>query len=87
MQDRGVTEMTMTQVYFHCATARGLLRDRRGSEVADLIEACERATQIARRLIATPGPEDWRRWVLHVTDQDGEEVFALPFSSLLGKPN
>jgi hypothetical protein len=32
-------------------------------------------------------PEDWRRWVLHVTDQDGEEVFALPFSSLLGKPN
>jgi hypothetical protein len=35
----------------------------------------------------TPGAEDWRNWVLHVTDEFGEEIFALPFASVLGKPH
>jgi hypothetical protein len=34
-----------------------------------------------------PGPEDWREWILHVSDGDGEEIFEMPFSSLLGRPH
>jgi hypothetical protein len=40
---------------------------------------------VVRRFISALGPEDWRHWILHVSDRDGEEIFALPFSSLLGK--
>jgi ABC-type nitrate/sulfonate/bicarbonate transport system substrate-binding protein len=75
----------MTQVYFHCASARRALLDQNGAEVADLVEAHERATGIARELIATPGAEDWRDWTMHINDEFGEEIFALSFSSLLGK--
>jgi hypothetical protein len=32
-----------------------------------------------------PGPEDWREWIMHVTDDLGEEIFALPFSCILGR--
>jgi hypothetical protein len=34
-----------------------------------------------------PSAEDWRNWVLHVSDALGDEIFALPFASLLGKPH
>jgi hypothetical protein len=75
----------MAQIYFHCSSAEEVLLDQRGSEVEDLAEARERAVGVVRRFISRPGPEDWRRWVLHVSDRDGEEIFVLPFSSLLGK--
>jgi hypothetical protein len=42
---------------------------------------------VVRSLIMAPGPEDWRGWVLHVSDDDGEEIFDLPFASVLGKPH
>ena len=58
---------------------------KRGSEVDDLIEARERAIGRVRTIMSRPGPEDWRRWVLHVSDGDGEEIFALPLSSLIGE--
>ncbi|UTD25746.1 hypothetical protein [Bradyrhizobium sp. WD16] len=77
----------MTQVYFHCANAQRALLDHNGTEVADLVEAHERATGIARVLIATPGPEDWRDWTMHINDEFGDEIFVLAFSSLLGKPH
>jgi hypothetical protein len=75
----------MAQIYFHCSSAEGVLLDRRGSDVEDLAEAREHAVGVVRRFISAPGPEDWRQWILHVSDRDGEEIFALPFSSLLGK--
>jgi hypothetical protein len=34
----------MAQVYFHFSNARGVLMDRCGTSVSDLIEACEKAT-------------------------------------------
>lgn len=77
----------MAQVYFHCSHAQGVLIDRRGTTVADLIEAREQAASVVQSLIAAPSLEDWRGWVLHVSDTDGEEVFVLPFASMLGKPN
>jgi hypothetical protein len=38
----------MAKVYFHCSNARGVLRDRCGTSVSDLIEACETATSKGR---------------------------------------
>jgi hypothetical protein len=60
------------------------LIDRGGTDVADLTDAHERAMEFVGSLIATPGREDWRDWILHVSDEDGEEIFLVPFSSVLG---
>ena len=77
----------MVQVFFHCSNTYGMLVDRHGAAVSSLTEARDRADQIMRSMILTPGAEDWRDWVLHVSDDDGEEIFDLPFTSLLGKPH
>ena len=77
----------MAQVYFHCSNTRGVLMDRRGMSVSDLIEACEEATRRVRSLIASTSLEDWRDWALHVIDEAGNEIFVLAFASLLGKPH
>ena len=55
--------------------------------MSNLTEARERAAQIMRSMIMVPGAEDWRDWVLHVSDDDGEEIFDLPFTAMLGKPH
>jgi hypothetical protein len=77
----------MADVYFHYSNGRDVLIDRIGTVVEGVSEAREHAVRRARSLIMTPGPEDWRRWVLHITDDDGEELLELPFSTLLGKPH
>jgi hypothetical protein len=77
----------MAKVYFHCSNARGVLRDRCGTSVSDLIEACERATSRVRSLIAAASLEDWRDWALHVSDEAGDVSFVLPFAFVLGKPH
>jgi len=77
----------MSQVYFHCSNANGILLDRRGAVVADLVEACDRATSLMRSLIASPSPDDWREWTVHVSDEAGDEILAIPFSSQLGLLN
>ena len=77
----------MTHVYFHCSNSAGLYLDRRGAEVADLIEAHQRAVQVVRDYISSHGPDDWRAWILHVSSEDGEELFLVPFSCMLGRPH
>jgi hypothetical protein len=77
----------MAQVYFHCTNTEGVWIDRRGAAIDDLAEAREHATLVVRSLIMAPTPEDWRGWVLHVSDEIGEELFDVPFASLLGKPH
>jgi hypothetical protein len=77
----------MAQVYFHCSSTEDALIDRRGTTVDDLAEARDHAALVVRALISAPGPEDWRDWVLHVSDDDGEEIFEVPFASVLGKPH
>ncbi len=77
----------MAQIYFHCSSAEQVLLDPCGSDVEDLTNACERAVGVVQRFISTPGLEDWRDWILHVSDGDGEEIFEMPFSSLLGRPH
>ncbi|WP_407175871.1 DUF6894 family protein [Bradyrhizobium sp. STM 3562] len=77
----------MTQVFFHCSNRRGAVLKGCPAEVTDLAEAREYANCVIRSLIMEPTAEDWRGWVLHVTDDDGEELFTLPFTSMLGKPH
>jgi hypothetical protein len=77
----------MAQIYFHFSNARGVLMDRCGTSVSDLIEACEKATSKVRSVIAAASPEDWRDWVLHAIDEAGDEIFILPFAFVLGKPH
>jgi Domain of unknown function (DUF6894) len=75
----------MAQVYFHCSNTQGVLIDRRGAAIGNLDEAREHAAFVVRSLITAPGPEDWRGWVLHVSDHDGEELFVMPFAAAIGK--
>lgn len=77
----------MGQVYFHCINNQDLWVDRRGAAIGDLAEAKDYAAQVVRSLIMAPGPEDWRGWVLHVSDEIGEEIYTIPFASVLGKPH
>jgi hypothetical protein len=77
----------MSQVFFHCSNTQGVLIDRCGMPVADLVEACEEATNLVRSRVATSSMEDWRGWFLHVSDEAGDEIFVLPFASVLGKPH
>jgi len=77
----------MAQVYFHCSNTEGVMVDRCGAAIDDLIEAHDHAALVVRSLIMAPSEEDWRSWVLHVSDDLGEEIFAMPFAALLGKPH
>ena len=77
----------MAQVYFHCSRDDVLMVDCCGAEVEGLTDARERAAMVVRSLIAAPALEDWRNWILHVSDDLGDEVLALPFSSLVGDPH
>lgn len=74
----------MTEVYFHCSDAEHLFIGQR-SATMDISEACEHAESLVRSLLMTPNAEDWRNWAVHVTDELGEEIFVLPFASVLGK--
>ena len=77
----------MTQDYFHCSNSQKVLRDRSGTAVGDLTEGRDCATGVVRSLTAIHGPEDWCSWVVHVTDNLGEELFVVPFAFVLGKPH
>jgi len=77
----------MTEIYFQYSNAKGALVDRRAAVVTDLADARPYAELIVRSLIMRPGPQDWRRWVLYVSDDLGTEILALPFASILGRPH
>jgi hypothetical protein len=75
----------MATMYFHCAGTREVLVDRRGSEMEDIFDARGRAFQIIQAIVSSSGPEDWREWNVHVSNDQGEEVLLVPFSAVLGK--
>jgi hypothetical protein len=77
----------MAQIYFHCSTAEGVLIDRSGAALGDLAEARDHAALVVQSLIMAPSLEDWRGWVLHVSDDCGDEILIMPFASMLGKPH
>jgi hypothetical protein len=51
-----------------------------------LAEANDHAARVVRSLVMSHGPEDWHSWVMHVSDDLGEEIFVVPFAFVLGKP-
>ena len=75
----------MAQVYFHCSNNQGVSIAQCAAAVDDLAEARQHAALVVRSLISAPGPEDWRGWVLHVSDDIGDEILTVPFTSELGK--
>ncbi len=77
----------MTQVYFHCSNTQKVFVDRRGAVVDDLGEARDHATCVVQSFTSERNPEDWRDWVLHVSDNQGDELFVVPFTFVLGKPH
>ena len=77
----------MTQVYFHCSNTKNIFVDRRGAVVEDITEARDHATRVVQSLTKERTLQDWRDWVLHVSDDQGDELFIVPFTFVLGKPN
>jgi uncharacterized protein DUF6894 len=74
----------MTALYFHCSDDEHVLVDRTGSAM-NISEAREHAERLVRTYVMTPSVEDWRNWILHVTDDLGTEIFELPFAAVLGR--
>jgi hypothetical protein len=77
-------EAIMTHVYFHCSNADELILDPRGIDVEDLAEAHQRAQGVIRTFVDSNSPDDWRAWSLHARDEEGEELFLMPFACVLG---
>ena len=75
----------MARVYFHYSNSEGVCVDNRGTAIGSLTEVRDHATRVVRSLIMGEGPEDWRDWTLHVSDDLNFEIFALPFASMLGR--
>ncbi len=75
----------MTQVSFYCASSWGVLLDKRVVEVRDLFEARDCAKHVAWSIIKTAHPMDWRSCRLYVRDNNGKELFVMPFSWALGR--
>jgi hypothetical protein len=77
----------MTQVFFHCSNTRKVFLDQSGAVVSDLAEARDHATRVVQSFTNERSSEDWRDWVLHVSDDQGDELFVVPFTFVLGKPH
>ena len=75
----------MTQVYFHCSNTKKVFLDHRGAVVNDLGEARDHATRLVQSLTNERRVEDWRDWVMHVNDDQGDELFVVPFTFVLGR--
>ncbi len=75
----------MAQLFFHCSNDAGVWIDRRLPVEGNLTEAMEQATKVVRSLVMVSSDEDWRSWTLHASDDFGDEIFAVPFASVLGK--
>ena len=75
----------MAQLFFCCSNDDGVWIDRRIAPAGNLSEAMEQAAVVVRSLVMAPSQEDWRGWTLHASDDFGEEIFAMPFASVLGK--
>jgi len=77
----------MAQVYFHCSNSREVRVDQLGIVVSDLTEARDYAACVVRSMIMEASAQDWRDWVVHVSDDFDDEIFEVSFTSVLGKPH
>ena len=77
----------MTQVYFHCSNTKKFFVDQFEVVVDDLADARDHATRVVQSFTNERSLEDWRDWVLRVIDDEGDELFVVPFAFVLGKPH
>ena len=77
----------MTQVFFHCSNTKKVFVDYSSAVVEDLAEARDHAARLVQFFTNERSLEDWRDWVLHVSDDQGDELFVVPFTFTLGKPH
>ena len=77
----------MTQVYFLCSNTKKFFVDQFEVVVDDLADARDHATRVVQSFTNERSLEDWRDWVLHVIDDQGDELFVVPFTFVLGKPH
>lgn len=77
----------MSHVYFHCSNMRKVFVDRQGAVVGDLAEARYHATRLIQSFTDQRRLKDWRNWVVHVSDDQGDELFVVPFTFVLCKPH
>ena len=76
----------MAQFFFHCTSSEKVLMDRSGYDLPDLTEVRHRASGIMRRCLETGAVDgDCRDWLMHVVDEEDEEVLILPFSEVIGR--
>lgn len=76
----------MARVCFSCSNSSGAVLDRREAELKDLLEAREYGTALVQSLFPAVASAGWRRCRLHVRDEQGAEIFVMPFWPALGKP-
>jgi hypothetical protein len=77
----------MAQVYFHCSSSREVRLDQSGAAISSLAEARDYAACVVRSMIMEESAQDWRDWVVHVSDDFDDEIFEVSFASVLGKPH
>ena len=77
----------MTRVHFHCSSTKKVFVDYRGAVVDDLAEARSHAARVVQSFTCERSLKDWHDWVLHVSDDRGDELFIVPFTFVLGKPH
>ena len=68
----------MTQLYFHCSNTKKVFVDQRGAVVDGLAEARDYATQIVQSFTNQRSLEDWRDWILHVSDDQAMSSSLSP---------
>jgi Domain of unknown function (DUF6894) len=75
----------MAQLYFHCSGPERVVPDRSVSDLEDWVEAHAHAIGFVQRIVAMATAEDWRAWKLQVIDEEGDQVFEVPFASVIGR--
>ena len=61
--------------------------DLRGAALDDQAEARDYAARVVQSFTNERSLEDWRDWILHVSDDQGDELFVVRFVIVLGKPH
>jgi hypothetical protein len=77
----------MTQLHFHCSNTKKVFVDQSGAMVDGLAEAHDYATRVVQSFTNKHSLADWRDGILHVSDDQGDEPFVVPFVFVLGKPH
>jgi len=66
--------------HFHCTDGRELILDRRGRPLRADGDVQRQAEAVARRLMAELLiAADWRRWMVCIHNEFGEQVDIVPF--------